>query len=378
MVYSDYRGDKQFSMAFFGPSSAVLGLDIGTSSLKVVELIARRKGLEVATYAQANLSNLLTEVTGDDADEIAAVAATVERMLERAGVATDKVVAALPSSVVFSTVLTLPDIPDQDMEKAVTFAARDVVPANLEEMVLGWSRLGQSPHMATRAAGSTNAPAAMKQSGEPIPVFLTAAPQELVTRYTKLMERLHLELLALEVETFPLVRALLAPPHDSALIVDIGDRVTTFHIIDRGTARVSHTTDYGGHAISSAIAQAMAASLAEAEEMKVTHGLGPGASDKLRTAITNAMQPVVTQATQLLGLYQRREGRNITKSVLIGGGANLRGIAAWWSTAAGHTAAVGNPWRGLAYPKELGERLQQLGPTYAVAVGLAQRGFATV
>src|SRR5688572_20711844 len=102
-------------MALFSPSSAVLGLDIGTSSLKMVELLARRKGLEVATYAQANLSNLLTEVVGDDADEIQAVANTVSRMLEQSGVATDKVVAALPSSVVFSTVLTLPVIPAQDM-----------------------------------------------------------------------------------------------------------------------------------------------------------------------------------------------------------------------------------------------------------------------
>lgn len=365
-------------MALFGPSSAVLGLDIGTSSLKVVELIARRKGIEVATYAQANLSNLLTEVTGDDADEIQAVAAVVTRMLDAAGVSTDKVVAALPSSVVFSTVLTLPDIPDQDMEKAVSFAARDVVPANLDEMVLGWSRVGSAPHMNPTATVPTVSAPPGPKSGPAIPVFVTAAPKELVTRYTKLMELLQLELVALEVETFPLVRSLLASPTDTALIVDIGDRVTTFHIIDNGTPRVSHTIEYGGFSITQSIAQLMSATFAEAEQMKVEHGLSPTASQDLLAAVASSMEQITAAGAQLIKLYERREGRGIQKSVLIGGGANLRGLADLWTKAVGHASVIGNPWRGMAFPKELDSRLQQLGPTYAVAVGLAQRGFSRV
>lgn len=364
-------------VALFGPSSAVVGLDIGTSSLKVVELISRRKGLEVATYAQANLSNLLTEVVGDDADEIQAVATVVTRMLDQAGVSTDKVVAALPSSVVFSTVLTLPDIPDQDMEKAVSFAARDVVPANLDEMVLGWSRVGSAPHMNPQATPAASAPTTTP-SGPAIPVFVTAASKELVTRYTKLMEILQLELVALEVETFPLARSLLSSPTDCALITDIGDRVTTFHIIDGGTPRVSHTIEYGGYAITSLIAQRLALDIASAEQMKVEHGLNSSASKDLLAVLTTAVERVTTPALQLIKLYERREGRAIQKSVLIGGGANLRGLADVWTKAVGHQAMVGNPWRGMSFPQELDMRLQQLGPTYAVAVGLAQRGFSRV
>lgn len=364
-------------MALFGPSSAVIGLDIGTSSLKVVELISRRKGLEVATYAQANLSNLLTEVVGDDADEIQAVAGVVTRMLDQAGVSTDKVVAALPSSVVFSTVLTLPDIPDQDMEKAVRFAAHDVVPANLDEMVLGWSRVGSAPHMNPHVTAAPSAPLTTP-SGPAIPVFVTAAPKELVTRYTKLMEILHLELVALEVETFPLVRSLLSSPTDTALIADIGDRVTTFHIIGGGTPWVSHTIDYGGLGITQAVAQRLGVDLAAAEQMKMRHGLSNDTPPDLRAALTAATERLTTTATQLVKLYERRAGGTIPKSVLIGGGANLRGLADVWTAAAGHPATIGNPWRGLALPKELDTRLRQLGPTYAVAVGLAQRGFSRV
>ncbi|MEX1997902.1 MAG: pilus assembly protein PilM [Candidatus Andersenbacteria bacterium] len=367
-------------MALFSSSSAYIGLDIGTSSLKVVELIDRRRRLEVVTYAQANLSNLLTDVVGDDEDEIRAVAAVVSRMLDSASVSTDQVIAALPSSVVFSTVLTLPDIPEPDMDKAVHFAARDVVPANLDEMVLGWSRVGQPPHMENEKP--TTAPPATPVSPssnlQTVPVFVTAAPKDLVTRYTKLMELLRLELFALEVETFPLVRSLLTNQYDSAMIVDIGDRVTTFHIIDGGTPRVSHTIEHGGRAISANIAQALALSPAAAEQKKVEFGLINQAPPELTIAAMQVVQKILDQAQHLLQLYERKAGRALTKTVLIGGGANLRGLTAVWSEFIGHSVTVGNPWRGLAYPQTLDARLHELGPMYAVAVGLAQRGFSKV
>ena len=125
------------------------------------------------------------------------------------------------------------------MDAAVHVACRDVVPANLDEMVLGWNRLGEQPHMdplqkATSSVSSSATSAALSPvAPETIPVFITAAPKTIVERYSRLAELLNVRLHALEVETFPLVRSLLGNPTDSAVIVDLGDQITTFHIIDR-------------------------------------------------------------------------------------------------------------------------------------------------
>lgn len=376
-------------MAFFGTPQAFIGLDIGTSTLKLVELLDRRKRIEVTTYAQTNLPNLLlSPPPGDEEGALRTTANTLNALFEKARVTTDLVVAALPSSIVFSTVLTLPDMPEMDMDKAVHFAARDVVPANLDEMVLGWSRLGEQPHMdspikkmSDQVVGlpdrSPN-PAASNMPASPAPkqpIFITAAPKNVVRRYTRLMEMVNVRLQALEVETFPLIRSLLAQPATPTMIVDLGDWVTTFHIIDRGTARVSHTVESGGHAITAALAQALGVTLAEAEQKKIQQGLSPDAPAEVREPLLAAMRSQIQQAQRVVEAYNKQSPRPIQKTILIGGGANMKGIATPWSEILGWEATVGNPWRGLSYPQQLDDRLAELGPKYAVAVGLALRGF---
>lgn len=373
-------------MALFGTPQAFVGLDIGTSSLKLVELLNRRKRIELVTYAQANISNLLVDPVGNEEDAIRQLASVISRMFETANVSTDVVVAALPNSVVFSTVLTLPDISDQDMDNAVHFAARDIVPDNLEDLVLGWSRVGHPPHMDSDEKHEAPAPpVAAPKTGTPsssaaptVPVFVTAAPKAIVERYTKLIDLLHLNLFALEVETFALVRSLMSTTDSTAMIVDIGNAVTTMHVIDKGAARVSHSVDYGGQHLTEALLSATGASLEKSEELKVRHGLLASGPSEVRAALQQATEKLLQQGQQIEQLYKTKTGRAVSKTILIGGGASLKGLAEKWTQAVGHAVTIGNPWKGLTVPNSLEPRLQELGPTYAVAVGLAQRGLSEI
>lgn len=373
-------------MAFFGKPHAYIGLDIGTSSLKVVELIDRKKSIAVATYAEANIPNLLLEPPNGDVEQgIAQLIKIILELLDKAGVAADNVVAALPSSIVFSTVITLPRMPEKDIEKAIHFAAREVVPADIDEMFLGWSRLGELPHMDSGAeeSNSQNEAAAVSKVAAPVgkvaddttdvPIFITAAPKTIVERYTKLMAAAKLELVALEVETFPLVRSLLTSTTDSAMIVDIGDQATTFHVIDKGTPVLSNTIEWGGKNITEAVAVAAGMSVEAADQYKQQHGLHGGANEAAVLASERAVTKLVDQAKRIMSLDQGYAISRSRKTVLIGGGAKLKGLAEFWTKGVGHLAFVGNPWRGLTYPPELEPRLSELGPTYAVAVGLAHR-----
>lgn len=371
-------------MAFFGTPTSFLGLDIGTSSLKIVELLDRRRRVEVATYAQANIPNLLIHPEGPSDAAVRKVANIIAHMIDKAGVSSDTVVAALPSTIVFSTMLTMPNLPDQEMDKAVRFAARDVVPSDLDDMVLGWSKVAGHPHMETDAVsvnGHYQASAVTPKStstSDQVPVFLTAAPKTVVDRYIKVMDVLHLKVHALEVETFPLVRSLLQPGSDSALIIDIGDRATTFHIIDRGTPRVSHTIEYGGYDISAAIAKTLDIPHADGEKNKIGYGLHRDTPANIKQAIEAAVNVQVQKALSLLHVYKEKEGHLISRSILIGGGANLRELPTFWSRAISHNTVIGNPWKGLSYPQGLEKKLMELGPSYAVAVGLALRGLKPV
>lgn len=366
-------------MALFGSSNAYLGIDIGTSSLKIVELISRRRRIEVATYAEVDMPNILLDPPGAPEDAVRRLANILREMMEKANVATDQVVAALPNSIVFSTMLMLPDLPEKDRDDAVHFAARDIVPANLDDMILGWSWVGELPHMDKQAETGKSAevsqtmPAAEKDASQK-PVFMTAAPKNIVSRYTRLMELLNVELIALEVETFPLVRSVLGNDTASAMIIDIGDQITTFHIIDQGMPRLSHTIESGGRNITAAIATATQGNLEDAHALKVTHGLKNSAPEAAQAAMKKIVNVWTKQANRLLDLYADEYGRALKKTVLIGGGAKLQGLQQQWAQDTKQQVQIGDPWRGLSYPHELDRRMKELGPTYAVAVGLAQRG----
>lgn len=365
-------------MALFGSANSFIGIDIGTSSLKLVELVNRHKRVEVTAYAQTPFPNPLTAEKGGE-EAVKTTAAVIKRMIEAAGVSGDTAVAALPASAVFSTVVLLPPMPESEMEKAVQYAAQGVVPADLDELVLGYSRVGEQPHMETDAddGQASNVAKTSQDNKAPTPVFLTAAPKYLVNRYVALLDSLQLKLLALELETFPLVRSLLSGEAPSAVIVDIGDRATTYHIIEAGTPRVSYTSEIGGHNITLAIAQASKSPAKAAENIKSKHGLLASGEEAGRQATEQVVSQQIEKAKSVLGAYERQGGHKITQTVLIGGGANLPGLADFWNKRTGHKTTIGNPWRGLSYPDQLEQKLRYLGPTYGVAVGLALRGFRT-
>ncbi|MDA1169176.1 MAG: pilus assembly protein PilM [bacterium] len=375
-------------MALFSLSETYLGVDFGTSTSKIVELRDRRKGIDLITYAEANLQNLLVSPPNGNQDAVDRTAEALKQMLERAGVVSKGAVAALPGGAVFSTVLTLPNIPESEMENAVRFAARDIIPADIDEMVLGWSRVGREAHMTTDIIfdKSLEKPAETKKielgmdgkSEDIVSVFITAAPKDIVSRYIAVFEKLQITLLSLEVETFSLARSLMSAGAKPTLLVDCGVRTTTYHIIDDGIPRVSHTLDFGGFDITKNMAELSGISEKEAEKLKNSLGISDKQSQKVRSNIENLLARQMEKAEDLVRLYEQKSSSKIVKSILIGGGANLPGFSEYWSKKFKMETSVGDPWKGLSYPATIGTVLQKNGPRFGVAVGLALRGFTHV
>lgn len=371
-------------MALFSAKASYLGVDLGTSTAKIVELTERHGGIELVTYAEANVGNLLVNPPAGEQDAIDKTITLLQQMIEKSGATAKNVIAALPGGSVFSTVLMLPNISEEEMEKAVRFAARDVVPADIDEMVIGWSRVGSQAHMQTDrkekapeqkgpeqvVAANTDTKDEVKDEAkkvnmdQQVPVFVTAAPKDIVNRYITVFQRLNMTLLALEVETFPLVRSLLTNPPTSTLLVDIGAHATTFHIIDKGIPRVSQTIEMGGFTEQ------------DVEKQKIEFGILPEQDSAIRTALEATLAHQAEKAKELLAVYEQKEKHGIEKSVLIGGGANLKGLPEYWGKAVGIQALIGNPWKDVTYPKQLEQMLKTIGPRYGVCVGLALRGFA--
>lgn len=397
-------------MALFSRADSYLGLDIGTSSIKLVELRRKDKDhVALQTYAMAGGMAENPLVAAKDADAVAHMVTVIREMIRRSGAGAKDVVAALPSLSVFSSILALPEMRGRELEQAVVHAAQSYVPSPLKDVVLGWSVIAErrpepgseslperqdagpsaapAPPPAALSAklygaatssvrvGMTE-PAASRQKMQD--VFLTAAPKDLVQRYSSVVERLDMRLLALEIESFPLSRSLLAHDQQPVFLVDIGDRATNFTIVDREYLRLNQGIDIGGASVTSIIIQQLGVSFQEAEKKKRAENFlsgGPAQNSALGAAVRNIMRDIVERSQNLRRLYEQKSRRPIQRVILIGGGANLRGLPAFWQEITGLPAEVGNPWKGILVPDNLTDRLRVLGPSFAVAVGLALREF---
>jgi len=396
-------------MAFFSRKESYIGLDIGTSSIKIVEL--KREGrdqIRLVTYGSAKSAESLANDKNNEAVEH--VSTIAHEILRRAGVTSSGVVAALPSLSVFSAILSLPEMADRDLEKAVVLAAKNYVPSPLKDVVLGWTAMkgtisqapAKTPTVQNPLTGDEGAKnigdnpvKTISQEKNTVPVvsekneelkarrplvkkneeiFLTAAPKELVQRYFSVIDRLNLNLVALEVESFPLSRSLLGNSKEPALLIDIGDLATNFSIVDNGYLRINQSADIGGASLTKALVSKFGISYEAAETRKIAYGLnseneGEGTASILKPAVKD----IIDRSVNLKRIFERKSNKIVGRVVLIGGGANLKGLAAFWQETSGMPTEVGNPWKGVRVPPVLNNKLIANGPSFAVAVGLALR-----
>lgn len=319
----------------------VLGLDLGSHSLKTVELQQGLRSLEAVRVNAAPRE-----------DEALPLAAQVERLVQVQQHQTDNVVTALRSDRISLRRLTFPFAERRRVAQAVPFELEDQVPFELEDMVLDWEIAHRDRNRAE--------------------VVAALAPRDEVSRLVAVLHEARCDARVLEAEGF--VLANLSAAFDlpgQRLLVDLGHEKTTLCGLRDGSAVAARGIGVAGRHFTEAIAQERALGLPEAERYKIENGLAePGigspfpraealldrlASEILRFA--NALEPVLPGGIQEL--------------TLLGGSAQLEHIDHWLAERTGIPAAR------LGLPREdTGLGFTAGGPplVFAPALALALRG----
>lgn len=338
-------------MLFFPRFKSKLGIDIGTTTIKVVQLKKEADGYLLETYGSANIDYEVC--LRMEFDVISETAAILKKLLKESRTTTKKAVASLPNSIVFVSVITMPPMSEKELKEAVEWEARRYVPLPLEEVTLSWSLLEEKE-------GPSN------QSK----VLLTAVPTTVIDNYLKMFKLAGLKPLALEIEALALIRSLIGLRKESFIIIDIGARNTSLNLVDKGFLRVSRNLALGGETITSAIAQSLHVSFGRAEQFKKDLGLVNG----LRQ-IPQTMKPIVdtikNETSQLLKIYE--SGGSVVKEIFFSGaGAELPGLVNYFSDI-GPKVRLGDPLQFMKYNSRLKTNLSQVSLGLAVALGLAMR-----
>ena len=373
-----------------GPLS-YLGVDIGASGIKIVELANDHGRPRLVTYGI--IENVFEQVGAiDPRDHTEALADQLKRLAIRCHVSTNKAVAALPTFAVFSSTISMLALPPKELASAIRWEAKKIVPLPLEDMILDYKVLGEAvsdpalPPATTTTEANPPVPVhdAARDREKTIRVLLTAAARDLVHRYAEVFKRSNITLLSLETEAFALVRSLIGVDRTLVMIVDIGAVNSDFSIIDNGIPVLNRSIDLGGVAITRALASSLNLPLRDAEQYKRDVGLPVSPSAPLPKFFEDVLHPIINEIRYLLNLYQRQVETvgtvtgspampRLEKIIVTGGTAFLPGLVQYLSSQLNVKSYVGDPWARVIIPQELKPVLTELGPKLSIAVGLAMR-----
>lgn len=339
-----------------------IGLDVGYSGIKLVELMNEKGRARLVTYAYAALPATDLDAAFQEPEKLAAF---VKKMVQKAKCTTKVAIAALPISSVFSSIISVPAANEKELKEAIQWQAKKLIPVPLEEISL------DSKTIDTGAGGD---------GGKKVTrVLLTGAPKNLVQRYIDLAKKTGLELISLETEAFAQIRALIGKDRSSIMVIDIGAMRTNISIIEKGIPFLNRSIATGGLAITTTISKTLGIAFEQAEHMKrdIRAMQQFSQAGDLSPMLTTLLKPILDEIRYSFNLYQGQsddgQQKRIDKIILTGGGALLPRLPEFLTSLMNVNTYLGDPWARVVYPVDLRPVLDEIGPRFAVAIGCAMR-----
>ncbi len=354
---------------------SVVGIDIGSSAIKIVEIekIDDRATLknygEIILGPRAGVS--AGQATNLPSDKIAEA---LRDLLTEAGVIPKHTLFAIPFSASLLSVVELPDVGSKELESMIPLEARRYIPMPLAEVSLDWWILPKRKvSEKTNMAVSKEAPTISK-----IEVILAAIRNDVLTRFSEIksIAKIPNDATHFEIELFSTLRGVVGRDLSPIVVIDIGAGSTKLAFVDEGVVRGSHMVAVGGQDVTLALAKSLGVSITQAEEMKCRAGMiGDYEGRDVATVAGLIVANIINETSRFIENYERRYGIKIAKIILVGGGARLKGIEKSIAVRFPQVSVmVGDPFSRLAVPAFLTPTLKELSPTFAVAVGIALKG----
>ena len=344
--------------------SSMLGLDIGTTSIKMVEVARGDKMPKLTNYgileSRGSLTRSNTAIQSSSLKIFDQEAGNFLKILiNKTKPRTTAVAASLPIFSAFTTVLSFPQMAPEELEKDVAFQARQYIPLPISEVALDWSKVGEYED---------------EKGFKYSQILLISVPHVEIKKYQDMCKFAGLTLQSLEVESVSLTRMLIGTDPTPTYIIDIGSRSTGIAIAEKGALKFSSQTDFAGASLTQALATSLSINPVRAEELKKERGiLGTGPNYELSTIMIPFLDAIISEVKRTDFAYHSQfpGAAKVERAILSGGGANLLGIQKYFQEQLGIPVVKAAPFLRFEYPPLLEPLAPELNSTLAVALGLA-------
>ena len=340
--------------------AGVVGIDIGSSSVKVVQLKSVRGVATLETYGELQLgpyANVeIGRATNLDATKLSEALVDIVR---EASVSSKQVALGMSYSSSFVTVIIIPVNDESQLASIVPLEARKYVPVPMSEVTLDWFVIPD----AKGGKGDNN-----KR------VLLAAIHNESLSKYQTVIQNAALQSSFVEIEIFSTIRSSTQGTQGTSVILDIGAATTKLYVVRNGVIERTHSMTIGSQDMTLSLSQALELSVIDAEELKRQVGLEGGETDpRIAQSLNFSLDRILHESARLVGAYEQRSQDTISKVILTGGGSLLKGLSARATEYFKKDVVLADPFSKVSYPAFLEDTLKQAGPSFAVAMGVALR-----
>ncbi|MBU2025483.1 MAG: type IV pilus assembly protein PilM [Patescibacteria group bacterium] len=346
---------------FFGDNeNDSVGIDIGTSAIKIIHLKINNDGKAVfRNFAIARLR----QGTIQSASHIfisQQISQILKLALDKSKIKCRSASFSIPSFSSFISFISIPKVYEDDLDNKLQIEARKYIPIPLSKVSLGWEIINEQE--ASKSMG-------VEAQEEKIKVLLMAVSNDTIQKYESIAQNSGLNLKSIEVESFSLVRCLTKNEKETVLILDIGSRVCNILIVSQGFLRGSRNIDLGGGDISEAISRSLNVDYSRSELLKRNLG---NDDPQLSKVINPIISRITSESKRIIDAFNSKNpNRKVKKVILSGGTAKLKGFPQTLNSELNLPVIEGDPWQNIKISDKHRPILDKFKYELAVATGIA-------
>ncbi len=384
---------QDFFKRLVNPRIDAIGLEIGTSAIKIVEMKA---GNPPTLRALAVRPTPPGSMTDGQVTEPQAIAAEIRAGMAEAKIRNKYVVTSVANQSAISRIISVPKMSLKELDEAIKWEAERYIPFPIDEVVFDYDTLDD--------------PEKIEGDGQ-MEVMIAAAQQEVIARLVEVIKLAGLEPVVVDVKPFATARALrgnlvgqhrnedgTSQPDEVLVVLEIGASNSTIALVRGERILMNRNINVSGDDFTVAIQKAFSLDFNAAEEVKMQYATATIPTEdeedlldfdvnreryspaKIFDAIRTPLLDLTTEIRRSLEFYRVQSGDiNIDRMFLCGGGAKMRGLADAIGDTLGFRVEIGDPWLSAFIDENLFDAtyvsyLRSIAPELAVPIGLALRG----
>ncbi|MBI3604780.1 MAG: type IV pilus assembly protein PilM [Nitrospirae bacterium] len=340
----------------------LVGLDIGSSGIKLLQLKENRKKFTLEKLGVAQLDpELIVEGTVMDSGRVVEI---LKKLIDEQKLKVKEVAISVSGHSVIVKKISVPVMTDEELEESIKYEAEQYIPFDINDVNIDSFILG---------------PAEAVDGKEQMSVLLVAVKKDKLSEYTHLVQEAGLIPVVVDVDAFTIENMYeynYGVDNGITALVNIGAGVMNINIVKNGSFTFTRDISIGGNKYTETIQKELNLSFEEAERLKKGEEIEGANPEALANVIENINSEVAAEIQRTFDYFKNTSNQeNIDRIYLSGGGVKLKGLAPFLNEKLSLPVDIINPFKNIEInPKMFSpDYIQEVGPMTAVAMGLAIR-----